>query len=129
MAEALTLIAKSEDATIGEIVRDAVRLDLRARTNGDKARAENARRIAPLRSLLENDFKYAQSWMHLQTRLAEKGYRLHQGQSDINLHRLSGEHICTLSDLQLCQTDLARQFDTAFEEAISATSAPTALAG
>ncbi len=128
MAEALSLVAKSEDATLGEIVRDAIRRDLQRRAIAKKTQGEQRRAFDPLRKLLQSDFERAQDWQHLQSRLMDKGYRLLQGHGDVMIHRASGELICRLSDLGQNQVALARRFQAPFGTGQEAPQTPRALA-
>lgn len=116
MADALSLVAKSEDATLGEIIRDAVRRDLRRRSVIQAADNQERRAFDPLRKLLQPDFERAQNWQHLQSRLMDKGYRLLKGRGDVMIHRASGELICRLSDIGQNQVALARRFQSPFAD-------------
>lgn len=129
MASTVSLVAQSEDATVGEIIRDAVRRDLRRRATIQNAETQQRRAFDPLRNLLQPDFEKALNWEHLQSRLLDKGYRLLQGRGDIMVHRASGERICRLSDLGQNQVALARRFQVAFVHQQAGMDAPQALAG
>ena len=114
MAEAISLVAKAEDATPSEVIRDAIRRDLRRQATLIRQRSQQRRAFDPIRNLLLTDFERAQNWDHLQSRLLDKGYRLFQRGGDLVIHRASGEQICRLSDIGQNQTALARRFQAPF---------------
>ena len=126
MAEAISLIARSEDATPGEIIRDAIWRDMRRRAALKKAETLFDRAYDPVRNLLEPDFESALDWQHLQSRLQDKGYRLLQGRCDLIVHRTSGERICSLSEIGQNQSELALRFKAPFGAHLDDT--PQALA-
>ena len=127
MAEAISLIAQAEDATAGEVIRDAIWRDMRQRTLSIEGETPLQRAYDPLRLLLQDDFDQAQNWPHLRSLLQDKGLQLLQGQHDLMIHRTSGEQICRLSDIGQNRVALNRRFDAAFCD--QSDHGPQALAG
>ena len=110
MAEAIALIARSEDATSAEVIRDAIRRDLSARCRLPGPSMSRGRRFAPLRALLRDDLNDAYDWRDLAERLGSKGYRLIEDGEALFLHRLSGERVCSATDLGTSFERLNAQF-------------------
>lgn len=127
MAEAISIAAHSEDATLGEIIRDAIWRDMRRRTTLKQVETMQTKAFDSLRNLLQADFERALNWQHLQSRLLDKGYRLLQGRGDLIVHRASGERICRIADLQQDQSALTQRFQAPFGAHFD-TESPQALA-
>ncbi len=112
--EALNRIARQEDVSVGQIIRDALNRDFRRREKAKKPVRADERLVAPLRALLADDFAYAESWADLQSRLAGKGYSLREAGGGLCLHRLNGERICKGSELGYGYASLMRKFQRPF---------------
>jgi len=112
--EALNRIARQEDVSVGQIIRDALNRDFRRREKAKKSVRADERLVAPLRALLADDFAYAESWADLQNRLAGKGYSLREAGGGLCLHHLNGERICKGSELGYGYASLMRKFQRPF---------------
>ena len=97
--DALTKIAEEEDVSFGQVIRDAVKRDLFRRGRAKRAIRPDERLVAPLRSLLADDFAYTETWQDLLSRLHNKGYNLAEAGGGIILTDLNGSRICKGSDL------------------------------
>lgn len=75
---ALHQIAKQDDISVGQILRDAVNRDLLRREKAKTPVRADERIVAPLRALLADDFAYSTDWAELRSRLASKGYMLRE---------------------------------------------------
>ena len=112
--EALNRIARQEDVSVGQIIRDALNRDFRRREKAKKPVRADERLVAPLRALLADDFAYAVSWADLQNRLAGKGYCLREAGGGLCLHHLNGGRICKGSELGYGYASLMRKFRKPF---------------
>ncbi|WP_209355161.1 hypothetical protein [Cognatishimia activa] len=74
--DALEAEARSDRSTIADILRDAIRRDLRRRTKGKSAPTYDPNVVAAMQRLLSRDFAMASGWQDLQDRIHEKGYAL-----------------------------------------------------
>jgi hypothetical protein len=112
---ALERIARDEDRSVGDILRDAVERDLYRRTRAKKAVRPDERLIAPLRALLADDLAYAASWPELAARLARKGYALiESGPGLVLAAQPSGQRLCKASDLGYSHSRLASRLGSPF---------------
>jgi hypothetical protein len=114
-AAALRQVAETEDISIGQIIRDAIRRDLSRREQAKTPIRADERLVAPLRALLADDFAYAENWADLSRRLLQKGYRLAEsGGGLILINHHNGQRLCKASELGHSYAQLTRKFDTAF---------------
>jgi hypothetical protein len=111
---ALRRIAAAEDASVGQIIRDAITRDLRRRQRAKTAVRPDERLVAPLRALLADDLAYARGWEDLAGRLKRKGYRLQEAGGGLVLERIDGTRMCKASDLGYSYSRLLRRFDAPF---------------
>ena len=111
---ALDRIARAEDVSRGQVIRDAIRRDLRRREKAKTPVRADERLVAPLRALLAEDFAYARDWSDLQSRLAAKGYRLQEAGGGLALHTLDGRRLCKGSELGYGYAHLVRAFGAPF---------------
>lgn len=111
---ALDRIARAEDASRGQVIRDAIRRDLKRREKAKTPVRAEERLVAPLRALLAEDFAHARDWSDLQSRLAAKGYRLQEGGGGLALHSLDGRRLCKGPDLGDSYARLVRTFGAPF---------------
>jgi Arc/MetJ-type ribon-helix-helix transcriptional regulator len=107
---ALDRIARAEDVSRGQVIRDAIRRDLKRREKAKTPVRADERLVAPLRALLAEDFAYARDWSDLQSRLAAKGYRLQEAGGGLALHALDGRRLCKGSELGYGYALLVRKF-------------------
>ncbi|RBI85542.1 hypothetical protein DRV85_07315 [Rhodosalinus halophilus] len=107
---ALDPIAHAEDVSRGQVIRDAIRRDLKRREKAKTPVRADERLVAPLRALLAEDFAYARDWSDLQSRLAAKGYRLQEAGGGLALHALDGRRLCKGSELGYGYALLVRKF-------------------
>ncbi len=112
--EALNRIARQEDVSVGQVIRDSLSRDFRRREKAKNVRRADERLVAPLRALLADDFAYAESWADLQNRLAGKGYSLREAGGGLCLHHLNGARICKGSELGYGYASLMRKFGRPF---------------
>jgi Arc/MetJ-type ribon-helix-helix transcriptional regulator len=111
---ALDRIARAEDVSRGQVIRDAIRRDLKRRETAKTPVRADERLVAPLRPLLAEDFAYARDWADLQSRLAAKGYRLQEAGGGLALHALDGQRLCKGSELGYGYAHLVRTFGAPF---------------
>lgn len=111
---ALAKIAREDDVTIGQIVRDAIERDLRPREQAKTPNRADERLVAPLRALLADDFAYAENWADLIRRLEAKDYALRESGGGLILTALNGDRICKASELGYAYSRLYRKFKTPF---------------
>ncbi|MCF6316021.1 MAG: hypothetical protein L3J30_07005 [Marinosulfonomonas sp.] len=112
--DALSRIAKQDDVSIGQILRDAVNRDLRRREKTKKPVRVDEQLVAPLRALLADDFAYSTNWAELQSRLAKKGYMLREAGGGLCLHTQNGGRVCKGSELGYGYASLMRKFQHSF---------------
>ncbi|WP_072856752.1 ribbon-helix-helix protein, CopG family [Loktanella atrilutea] len=115
MLRALSALARTEDVTVGQLMRDAIARDLRLRAKPKKDARTDEALVASLRSLLAQDLADAQDWPDLQGRLARHGFALRPAGGGLILCSLSdGQKCCKASDLGYAHSHLARTFGRAF---------------
>ena len=115
MLRALSALARAEDVTVGQLMRDAIARDLRLRAKPKKDVRTDEVLVASLRSLLAQDLADATSWSDLQRRLARQGFTLRPAGGGLILCNLSdGQKRCKASDLGHAHSQLARTFGRAF---------------
>lgn len=108
LADALEHLAGRNTQAIGDILRDALRHDLRRRT---RARTDRiALSLAPLRARLADDLEQATDWHDLQARLAGHGYRLVRHGGGLSVEDQDGHHVCNGADLGCSHAQLIRRF-------------------
>lgn len=112
---ALRRIAADEDASIGQIIREAIARDLSRRAKAKTSVRTDERLVAPLRALLADDFAYAVTWSDLLLRLRCKGFRLEEAGGGLVLVREEGgARLCKASELGYSYAALLRRFDAPF---------------
>ncbi|MEY1557623.1 hypothetical protein AB3Y40_18490 [Yoonia sp. R2331] len=112
---ALSAIARQTDVTVGQLIRDAVALDLRRRRAPKRDARTDEALVASLRSLLAQDLADATGWPDLDQRLMQHGFALRPAGGGLILTRLStGARLCKASDLGYAHSTLARRFGAAF---------------
>jgi len=112
---ALDRMARDEDVTVGQVIRDAIDRDLRRRAAAKTAVRPDERLVAPLRALLADDFAFARGWEELQSRLVAKGYHLAESGGGLILQaHESGRKVCKASELGYSYSTLLRRFDCTF---------------
>ena len=117
LADALDHLCGRNEAAIGDILRDALRKDLKRRT---RARADRAaRELAPLRARLAADFDEAVDWYDLQSRLHDKGYRFVRQGGGLGLCDAQDRHICNATDLGYSHAHLTRRFGRQIPRTVS----------
>lgn len=108
LVDALEHLAGRDEEAIGEILRDALRNDLRRRT---RARSEKlARALAPIRTRLADDLDAARDWYDLQDRLRQHGYHFVRCGGGLSLQDADGQHICNGAELGHSHAQLTRRF-------------------
>lgn len=112
---ALSALARQDDVTVGQLIRNAVAQDLRRRTKPKRDDRTDEALVASLRSLLAGDLADAIGWGDLHQRLARHGYTLRPAGGGLILCALSdGQKVCKASDLGYAHSLLARRFNRAF---------------
>lgn len=115
MLQALSEIALSEDQTIGQIVREALKRDLQRRHKAKTSVRADERLVAPLRALLADDLAYAKSWSDLQDKLSAKGYVLREAGGGLILcARKDMQRLCKASELGYSHAKLVQRFEHPF---------------
>ena len=115
VVRALDAIARSEDVTTGQIIRDAIDRDLRRRAKARMPVRADERLVAPLRALLADDLAYSNSWPELQDRLLRKGFQLRPAGGGLALHRLRDDvRLCKSSELGYSYSRLIRRLCAPF---------------
>ena len=112
--DALSQIAGEEDISLGQVIRDAVKRDLFRRERAKRAVRPDEQLVAPLRSLLADDFAYADTWEDLLRRLRRKGFNLAEAGGGIILIDLNGTRLCKGSDLGYSYGRLLRRLGRPF---------------
>lgn len=74
--DALEVEARADRATIADILRDAIRRDLRRRNKAKTSPSYDPNVVAAMQRLLSRDFAMASGWEDLQDRIHQKGYAL-----------------------------------------------------
>jgi hypothetical protein len=111
----LERIAREDDVSVGQVVREAIARDIRRRAEAKTPVRADERLVAPLRALLADDFAYAQGWADLQARLLAKGYRLAEAGGGLILQsQATSDRICKASELGYSYSALLRRFDCVF---------------
>lgn len=104
-------IAQSEGSSVAALIRDAVKRDLFRRSRAKKVDRPDERLVAPIRSLLADDFAYARNWRDLHLRLTNKEYELRELGGGVSLfNRSTGEKLCKGSDLGYSLARLTQRF-------------------
>lgn len=111
----LERIAREDDVSVGQIIREAINRDIRRRAEAKTPVRADERLVAPLRALLADDFAYSRNWEDLQKRLLAKGYRLAEAGGGLILQAHdSGHRLCKASELGYSYSALLRRFDCVF---------------
>jgi hypothetical protein len=74
--DALEVEARAEQVTIADLLREAIRRDLRRRGKVKTAPTYDPKIVAAMQRLLSRDFAMASGWADLQKRIRQKGYTL-----------------------------------------------------
>jgi len=114
MAMALRQIARSEDVSVGQVIRSSIEKEFHRRHKAKTAFKPDERLVAPLRALLADDFAYARSWAELARRLSVKGYKVDEAGGGIAVFRLDGTKVCKGSDLGCSYSKLMKRFGQPF---------------
>ena len=112
--DALRSVAREEEVSIGQLIRDAIDRDLRRRTAAKTSVRTDERLVAALRALLADDFAYSESWEDLQRRLGRKGYTLREAGGGLVLCQRDGHRLCKASELGYAYAALAKRFNRPF---------------
>ncbi|MGR3792933.1 hypothetical protein [Vannielia sp. SX4] len=108
--------AQRADISVGQLLRDAVRRELRRRhTPAKTPRRADERLVARLGALLAPAFADAESWEHLQCLLQRKGFELRPAGGGLTLNDIeNGNRVCKASELGYPYARLIGRFRTAF---------------
>ena len=106
--DALQHLAGRDETAFEEILKGALRNDLRRRINARSAR--KAATVAPLLAMVGDDLADATDWYDLQERLRTQGYQLDRCGGGLSLRQLSGEYVCSCADLGYSHARLTRRF-------------------
>jgi predicted transcriptional regulator len=110
--DALQHLAGRDEAAIADILRDALRKDLRRRTHARATRIAEV--LGPLRFETAGDFANAIDWHDLHHRLMQAGYRLTRCGGGLSLQNFDGQHVCRAADLGHSHAQLTRRFGRPF---------------
>jgi hypothetical protein len=112
---ALERIARDDDITVGQVIREAVERDLRRRAEAKTPVRADERLVAPLRALLADDFAYSAGWDDLMQRLRHKGFALREAGGGLVLHRMSDDtRLCKASEVGYSYAALLSRFGTPY---------------
>ncbi|MDF1872935.1 hypothetical protein [Vannielia sp.] len=108
--------AQKDDVSVGQLLRDAVKRELRRRHPPAKTpRRADEQLVARLSALLAPAFAAAQSWGDLNRRLRKQGYELVPAGGGLALHETEqGERLCKASEMGYGYARLIRRFGQAF---------------
>ncbi len=112
--KALRLIARQEDISPGQVIRNAISRDLQRRSKAKTARRADERLVAPLRALLAEDLAFSQSWEELLVRLRAQGFALAEAGGGLVLNDLNGMRLCKASELGYSYSKLMQRFTSPF---------------
>lgn len=115
LLDAVEKLARADDVTVGQFVRQALTKELsRRHTTRAPARA-GERLITPIKARLTPAFANASNWGDLASRLASQGFELRQAGGGLAVHRHpSGQRVCKASELGYSYTRLLRRFRAPF---------------
>jgi len=116
LLDAAHRLAKRDDITVGQLIRNALANEVRRCTRNAKTpnRADE-QLLAPLQALLAGDFGQARNWADLTHRLKDKGYQLREAGGGLALHSLpNGHRVCKASELGHAYSTLMRRFGKPF---------------
>ncbi|WP_296426791.1 hypothetical protein [Yoonia sp.] len=112
LVDALEHLGGRDDAAIGDILRNALRHDLRRRLRTKAVKTDKA--LAPLRAQLSDDLTAADDWNDVQIRLRKHGYRFVKSGGGLTLADRSGKEICSAADLGFRHAKFIRRFGIPF---------------
>lgn len=112
---ALARMAREDDVTPGQILRDLLSREILRRSRArPPVRADEAL-VAPLRARLAADLAHAPDWQELQRRLREKGYQLREAGGGLALYRVADDQrLCKASELGFSYSQLMRRIGAPF---------------
>ena len=98
--EVIADIARTEDVTMGHVVRSAIARDLRRRMRARRSERTDEALVARLRARLADDLAFSRTWAELQARLGRRGYALWSRGGGLILASLpDGVRVCKASEL------------------------------
>ncbi len=108
--------AQKADISVGQLLRDAVRRELRRRVAPARTpRRADERLVAQLARLLDPAFAEAESWDHLARLLRALGHELRPAGGGLAVHHLrDGRRICKASEIGQAYSRLIRRFGAPF---------------
>lgn len=108
-------MARQDDVTIGQIIRDLLRKDISRRQGQKPMQSAEELHIAPLRARLAGDLASARGWEDLQARLRGKGFVLREAGGGLALCNYpSNDRVCKASELGFSYSRLMRRFGAPF---------------
>ena len=108
-------IAREDDVTIGQLLRDLLTKEISRRKNARPPNRADEQLVAPLRARLAPDFAGASNWVELEKRLKAKGFELRPAGGGLALFRLpSGDRVCKASELGFSYSKLIERFSAGF---------------
>lgn len=116
MLDAGLEIAKADDVTLGQVLRQLLSAEIQRTTRNAKTpyRADELL-LAPLRALLAADLATASDWNDLQSRLKKRGYAFREAGGGLALHtHPDGARLCKASELGHSYGALMRRFKAPF---------------
>jgi len=115
LADAARELARSQDITLGQLVRDLLAREIGRRHPARRPARADERLVAPLRARLAPDLAEASGWEDLQARLMRKGYHLREAGGGLALASWpAGRRLCKASELGFSYSRLMRRFGTPF---------------
>lgn len=115
LADAARDLARSQDITLGQLVRDLLGREIGRRHPARRPVRADERLVAPLRARLAPDLAEAEDWEDLQARLTSKGYRLREAGGGLALVSWPADRrLCKASELGFSYSRLLRRFGAPF---------------
>jgi hypothetical protein len=109
-------VAAARDVSVGQVIRDALKLEIRRAANpAGRSIRHDDRTLAVLRARYADAFAYAKNWGDLRRRLHDKGVMLREAGGGLALVAdPGGARICKASDIGASLKSLAQRFRAPF---------------
>jgi len=115
MITRLDELARSEDVSVGQVIRAAIEREFRRRDALTTPPRADQRLLTPVRSKVGPAFEISETWSDLRERLMEAGYTLREAGGGLALHEaISGRFICRTSEIGYGYPALLRRFSGPF---------------
>lgn len=98
------------DTTVGQILRDLVRSEMKRQSNAKTPNRADEHLVARLQRLLVPTMADATSWEDLHLRLSALDYRIQPAGGGLTVHSANGTRLCKSSELGFAYARLVRKF-------------------